>query len=327
MVDGLTRIRDIVSDLRAFSRPAEESVQPLDLSKVCDAAIRILSPSVRHRAVVRTVYALDTPWIVANESRIGQVVVNLILNASQAMPARPAAENVILVRTARGEDGGAIIEVEDNGTGIPPGVLPKLFDPFFTTKPVGDGTGLGLSVCQSIVTALHGTIDVDTAVGRGTTFRVRIPPAPAERVNAPRSLPPAMAARPPPGVARVLVVDDEPSVRRAISHVLRARGFAVAESKGGRDAVAQILETDFTAIVCDLMMPEMSGDEVWNEVFRQRPDQARRMIFISGGTVTQQTRAFASREDIVLLDKPLDFRLLVDAINAINAVGRDAASG
>ena len=249
MIDGLERIRDVVADLRAFSRPEEDVVARIALRTVCDAAIRIVSSLVRHRASVTTAYADDTPAVIANESRLGQVLINLIVNASHAMPDRPATDNQIVVRTRRLPTGEAAIEVEDNGTGISPDVLPRLFDPFFTTKAVGEGTGLGLAVCQSIVEPLHGRIDVDTTPGAGTRFSVVLPAAAPE-------VEPTEPAPPVPAHAagrRVLVIDDEPLLRRVLASMLSREGYEVVEAASGRAGVALASSgAPFDAVLCDL---------------------------------------------------------------------------
>ena len=310
MVDGLERIRDVVSDLRAFARPEEDVVGRLELSSVCDAAIRLVSSVVRHRAEVVTEYARDVPAVIANESRLGQVVINLVVNASHAMPERATHESRITVRTRSMPNGDAAIEVEDNGTGIAPEVLTRLFDPFFTTKQLGVGTGLGLSVCQSIVASLRGRIDVDTALGRGTIFTVILPAAPALPVL------PSPPPREPSAVSglRILVVDDEPMVRRTLSRLLVSHGCQVTEADGGVAGLEHATAGAFDIVLCDLMMPDLDGAMVHTELARARPELAARMVFISGGAVTERTRAFAERPDITLIAKPFAVDQLLGAL-------------
>ena len=172
--EGLGRIRDIVRDLRTFARPEEDHTRIVDLQEVCDAAIRIVSPVVQRRATLETEYDPQAPKVEVNESRLAQVVVNLLMNATHAMPERPVSACRIVVRTRMNGE-RVILEVQDNGDGIAPEVLPRIFDPFFTTKEPTVGTGLGLSICHGIVASLGGSIDVETEVGHGTTFRVTLP--------------------------------------------------------------------------------------------------------------------------------------------------------
>ncbi|MBK9035961.1 MAG: PAS domain-containing protein [Myxococcales bacterium] len=223
--EGLGRIRDVVADLRAFARPEQEQLVRVDVRTVADAAIRLVSSVVRHQAAVTTDYDADTPTVLVNESRLGQVLINLIVNASHAMPERPTSANSIVVRTRRRPSGEAAIEVVDNGSGIAPDLLPRLFDPFFTTKAPGEGTGLGLSVCQSIVTSMRSRIDIESTLGHGTTFAVVLPPARRRsrsrssrvrrrrpRHRRPRRSPPTVAPRPTPATG--------------LDHRRRARGPA-----------------------------------------------------------------------------------------------------
>ena len=153
--DGAERIRDIVRSLKTFSRPENEMVAPLDVARVLDATIAMVANEVRHRGRLVKDYA-PTPTVVANEARLGQVFLNLLLNAVQALPEGRVERNVIRVVVRPGSSDNVFIEVHDNGVGIAPQVRGRIFEPFFTTKPVGVGTGLGLAICHGIVTRLGG---------------------------------------------------------------------------------------------------------------------------------------------------------------------------
>ena len=310
MLDGLERIRDVVADLRSFARPEEDAAGRLELSRVCDAAIRLVSSVVRHRAEITTDYGSEVPQVIANESRLGQVIINLMVNASHAMPERATTASRITIRTRRLPGGEAGIDVEDNGTGIDPDVLPRLFDPFFTTKQAGLGTGLGLSVCQSIVTSLGGRISVETALGRGTTFTIALPAAPPALAIVP-SVPPPRASI--TGL-RILVIDDEPMVLRTLARMLGHHGCAVTEAEGGIVGLALATSGTFDTVLCDLMMPDLDGAALHDELARIRPDLASRMVFISGGAVTPRTRAFVERPEITLLPKPFVVDALLGAL-------------
>jgi signal transduction histidine kinase len=313
MADGLGRIRDVVRDLSTLARPDEDVVGALDVRRVIDAAIRIVTPSLKHRTRVETRYADDVPLVLANESRLGQVLMNLLLNASQAMPERPRSESLVEVR-ARREGSLAVLEVADNGTGIAPAHLGRVFDPFFTTKDVGVGTGLGLSVCRGIVEALGGRIEVESEIGQGATFRVSLPAAPIT----------AGSARPAPREGqvggRVLLVDDEPLVRRAVSQLLAARGYEVEQADGVREALS-LLEagTRFDVVVCDVMMPEASGAELHARLLEARPELAPRMVFVTGGAVTESTRAFLDRSAAAVVHKPFELAALAAAIESVRS--------
>ncbi len=172
-----------------------------------------------------------------------------------------------------------VTEVRDTGEGMSAEVQKKLFSPFFTTKPIGIGTGLGLSICQRIVTSLDGRITVESEEGKGSVFRVHLPRAQAV---AQPSLPPSVRSEPPPSRrAAVLAIDDEPSLLLAVARAL-SREHDVTQLVRARDAVQRIQGGQrYDVIICDLMMPEMTGMELHAELLRIAPDQAQRMIFLT----------------------------------------------
>ncbi|MFL5351902.1 ATP-binding protein [Archangium sp.] len=172
-LSGSTRVRDIVRDLKTFSRGNEEGRGPVDVRAVLDSCVSMAWSEIRHRARLEKDYG-EVPPVSANESRLGQLFLNLLVNAAQAIPHGDAKTNEIHLST-RHEDGHVVVAVRDTGMGIPSENLGRLFDPFFTTKPVGVGTGLGLSICHGIVTAMGGRIAVHSEPGQGTTFRVFLP--------------------------------------------------------------------------------------------------------------------------------------------------------
>src|SRR6185295_10123720 len=168
----------IVLDLKRFSRPDEAMIGPVDVHEALEYALGIAGHEIRHRARLVRAYSL-VPCVVINESRLGQVLLNILVNAAQAIPEGRPDDNTITVRTGEGGRGRVVIEVADTGEGIAPPLLGRIFDPFVTTKPVGEGTGLGLFVSRTIITQAGGEITVESVVGRGTTVRVSLPPAPS----------------------------------------------------------------------------------------------------------------------------------------------------
>jgi signal transduction histidine kinase len=173
--DGAERVRKIVLGLRSFSRSEREQRVPLALADVLESAIRLTGNELRHRAqLVRELGPV--PLVVADDGRLTQVFINLLVNAAHAIPEGHSDDNRITVRTRTDPRGRAVIEVEDTGKGMPPEVQARVFDPFFTTKDVGEGTGLGLSICHGIISGLGGQISIDSAPGHGTIVRVVLPP-------------------------------------------------------------------------------------------------------------------------------------------------------
>jgi len=170
---GAERVRRIVRELRVFARGDDNTVGPMDMRQTLDQSIVMARTEIRHKARLVKTYE-DVPQVNANAGKLGQVFLNLLVNAAQALPNGAAIHNEIQVRCfLKAEQ--VVVEVEDTGPGIPEEVLGRIFEPFFTTKPIGEGTGLGLAICHGIVTGLGGTIDVTSEIGVGTIFRVAMP--------------------------------------------------------------------------------------------------------------------------------------------------------
>ena len=310
---GVERIGLIVRDLKAFSRVDSEDVSALvDVRKVLAFAEKMAGKEMRQRArVLRDIQPV--PMVKANESRLGQVFLNLLLNAAQAIPDGAAAEHEIRIRTRTDGLGRAVVEVSDTGRGIPEELRARVFDPFFTTKPVGEGTGLGLSICLGIVRSLGGEILLESEVGKGSIFRVALPAHQPERSTAVFPAPDL----PPPARVKLLVVDDEPYICTAIQRLLR-REHRVTALTTVREALA-LLETGerFDVILSDLMMPEQNGEDFYKELNRVAPDQARRMIFMTGGAFTPRSEEFLRSSPVPQVAKPISLEMLQGAIRRV----------
>jgi PAS domain S-box-containing protein len=295
---GAERVRDIVQDLKTFAR-SEERIGPIDVRQVLDTSIKLAQNEIRFRATLVRAYDDDVPPVKASD-RLGQVFLNLLMNAVHSLPDGGPLNNRIVV-TVRHDQGRVAIGIEDSGSGIPADKLGKIFDPFFTTKPVGMGTGLGLSICRNITKSLGGDIEVESGEGMGSKFTVWLPVLveTAGVTEKPSSLPPAIAPR----SMRVLVVDDDPFVARAISRLLRAQ-HTVTLASGGTEALDLIGAQPFDVVFCDVMMPAMTGMELFQEVQRRVPELAERFVFITGGAFTPEARAFLAEADTLCLQKP-----------------------
>ncbi len=308
-IHGAVRMQNIVRDLKTFSRVDDEQCANVDVQSVLESSINICWNEIRHRATLERDFS-ETPPVDANESRLGQAFLNLLINAAQAMPEREVSANRITARTYTDERGWAVIEVADNGTGIEPGRMSRVFDPFFTTKDVSEGTGLGLSICRNIIGEAGGTIDVQSELDHGTTFVVRLPASTRRHVSHPTQATPAVT---PGARARVLVVDDEPLVGRSIRRALR--GHQVEVFSSGEEAIARLSSDEpFDIVFCDLMMPGVSGMEVFRRVSEQRPEIASRFVFMTGGAFTQQAREFLEETPSVCLEKPFELRQIRDLV-------------
>jgi len=305
---GAERVASIVRELRTFSRADGELRRRVDLSAVARSAIKIAGHEIRHRARVSTSFE-PAAAVWANESRLEQVVLNLLLNASHAMPEDRATSNEIRVQVRPDGDASVVLEVSDNGEGIPQEILPRIFDPFFTTKPRGVGMGLGLSICHGIVMALGGKITVHSTPNEGTTFRVALPVTDRTDVEADSPASEVPSSRPGPR-ARVLVIDDEVPIANTMRELLGAR-HDVTATTSVRDALAAVESgRDFDVIFCDLMMPGMSGIELYEELREGHPGLADRIVFMTGGAFTKRAAEFLATTENKRVEKPFSLGLI-----------------
>ena len=299
-LSGAERVRTIVRDLKLFSRSEDTPGARADLARVIHSTTRMLNNELSHRANL-VLDLIDVPPVSGDEARLGQVLTNLLVNAMQALPERNQDENELRVRLRYARD-RVVLEVIDNGVGIAPEVQSRIFDPFFSTKDVGEGTGLGLSICHSIVTGLGGCMEVDSRPGVGTTFRMLLRPAVRPEAAAVPHVPPkaGLAAR-----KRVLCIDDEPDVGRLVMRILRKQHEVIVETDG-TVALERIRAGErYDAILCDLMMPSISGMDFYHELCASVPEMAERCGFMTGGVFTAAARAFAAElPPSRLIEKP-----------------------
>jgi PAS domain S-box-containing protein len=299
-LQGADRVARIVKDLKTFSRD-DERRQPVDARAALESALQLARGEIKKRArIVRDLD--DVPLVDGSESRLGQVFLNLLVNAAQAIPDGAPERNEIRV-SSRVRQGWVEISVEDTGCGIPREVLGRIFDPFFTTKPVGTGTGLGLAICHEIVAALGGEIGVESEAGAGTRFTVRLRPSRGASSPQPAAPAPRKAERPAPRRARILVVDDEALVAEAMERVLSEDHDVVAVGSG-RAALKHLVEGRFDAVICDLLMPEMSGADFWAELHRRHPELASRMVLVTGAGLLEDARNAMGAFDGPIVEKP-----------------------
>lgn len=303
--EGTERVRGIVRDLKTFSRADNETSAPVDVARVLDASINLAWNEIRHRATLVREYDEVAP-VEANESRLGQVFLNLLLNAAQAIPHGEIASHEIRVR-CQATDHGIAVSVSDTGVGIPREALARVFDPFFTTKPVGLGTGLGLWVCQGIVSSLSGQISVDSEEGQGTTVTVTIPSRFAHAEDShPRS----------PRRGRVLVVDEEPVLGSALSIALYAEHDVIA-STSGRDAIALVKRHGlFDVVFCEAELPDMTALEVYRAAVRVNSALAPRFVFAVGRSLPAGLDAELSALPNERISRPFDVGTLIDVVRS-----------
>jgi PAS domain S-box-containing protein len=307
---GADRVAKIVRGLKVFSRGLDERRRPLDVAQVAEQVLHLLANELRHRArVVRDFH--PAPLVEASEAHLGQVLVNLILNAAQSIPEGEADSNEVRVSVRPGPERDVLLEVRDTGAGMRPEVLARVFDPFFTTRPVGSGSGLGLSICHGIISSLGGRIEAESTPGQGSAFRVTLPASEGAPAQAPAPARTAEARR-----GRILLVEDDALVARAVRRTL-ARDHDVACVETGRAALDAIGREKFDLVISDLMMPEMTGMDLHAELSQSHPEIAKRMVFLSGGAFTDAAREFLRRVPNPQIEKPFDPQQLRDLLRRL----------
>ena len=312
-LEGAGRVQQCVADLRTLAQLEDEDAEqvPLQVHEVLDRVLGMAQNELRYRARVVREYG-DTRAVKASPGGLSQVFLNLVLNAAQAMEEGKVDENELVVTTCM--DGSEVVtELRDSGHGISVEDMPRLFEPFFTTRPLGEGSGMGLAICHSVVQGLGGTIAVDSWPGRGTRVTVRLPASRCEYR--------AVQKAPPPGQkrsGRILVVDDEPEIRTALSRLLSTEKHDVV-TVGSGDEAQELLERDarFDLVLCDLMMKRGSGMDLYAWLEQNQPDLARRTLFLSGGGVSSGARRFLERMKDRAHQKPMDILRLLQGIQKI----------
>jgi CheY-like chemotaxis protein/two-component sensor histidine kinase len=302
-----------VRDLGSLSRSNDEEQQgPVDLHRVLESAIRMAANEVRHRAQLARDYG-EVPLVKGSEAKLGQVFINLIVNAAHAIPPGRAANNEIRIVTRTDAAGRAVVEVHDTGSGIAQNILPRIFDAFFTTKAVITGTGLGLAICHRIVTAYGGAISAESQVGRGSIFRTVLPPAQGKAAAAKSVAPEVAHGR----RGRILVVDDEPMLGVTIQRAL-AGEHEVTAVTAATEALALLQGgAQFDLILCDLMMPEMSGMDLYAELNKLAPDQTGKLVFMTGGAFTADASRFLAQISNPSIEKPVRASKLRDFVRGL----------
>lgn len=319
-LEGMARIRSIASDLRTFARIGRNEVALVDLNECVESACKIAKSEIRQRA--RLVRELgDIPRLPGSPGKLAQVVLNLLINAAQAVPEGNVEEQCITVRT--GTSGDEVwLQVEDTGHGIPADLRDKIFDPFFTTKPRSQGTGLGLALCADIVGQHHGIIVARQPSSGGTCIEVRFPRDTQLTPScAPAPLPSRVVPKARSRPLRLLLIDDEPLVLRSLRRMLADHDVDTAN--GGVEALSRLKQdSEYDLILCDLMMPDMDGTVLYAELERTVPSVLERLIFCSGGAFTTRTKQFVEQSERTIIEKPLTREAFEELIAELPPYGR-----
>lgn len=298
----------------ARQRPPERARVPLN--QVVQEAVELVAYSLRVDDVDVRLNLSDTlPPVWADPHQLHQVVVNLLSNAHQAMRQTPPPRQMTLTTQHDPARGSVSLRVADTGPGIPPDIQARLFEPFLTTKPPGEGTGLGLALCQGIVDGHGGTIRVESAPGQGAVFVIELP------VEAGREMPEAapLEARPVIRGKTILVVDDEPEVGEILRDFLSEDGHSVDTAPSGVIALEKIRERAYDAILTDARMPGLDGPGLYRELERRHPELLRRLILITGDVLTPETQAFLRQTRVPTVSKPFDLEAVRRVVQEVLA--------
>jgi PAS domain S-box-containing protein len=314
--DQARRSRAIVRDLLSFVRFRDTSRERVKLTDALNASVRALQPTVKEIGALLTV---DLPtselWASTDRAGLQQIVTNLVVNGAQA--SGPGGEVSLRVTLTERNLG---IVVEDSGPGIPPAVMDRIFEPFFTTKAVGEGTGLGLSVTLGIIEQMGGKIHVENRASNehaGARFIVNIPieanaRAEARDYDSPLARSPIESTEPSGTGPRVLIIDDEPSIRAGLRRFFMRRGWQVDEAADGSKGLSALLESksEYTVIISDLKMPGFSGIELHDRIADAAPELLDRIIFSTGDVASREAAEFVRRTRCRVLQKPFELRAL-----------------
>jgi CheY-like chemotaxis protein len=316
----IDRAGTIVDDLRRYARRQDDqrrTLRPTDLVNRLLRMRRLGRPDDALRLAVEVSETL--PMVHGDEGQLLQALSNLLRNAEQAVASMPAARRAVALR-ARVTDDALVFEVEDRGVGVSAEVRPRLFDPFFSTKPVGEGTGLGLTVVQSIAEGHGGRVEVVDTPGGGATFRLWLPCAPGEgSARAERT--PSLRAAAVRGL-RVLLADDEPVLRAAMRRLGAMQGMEVTVAEDATEALAALDSADFDVVLLDVIMPGGGGLAVLRALQAERPALTSRALLLSGET-GDALRGVEGLTLPPLLRKPFD---LNDLLGWIERLGRGASA-
>jgi signal transduction histidine kinase len=296
--DAVQRIEEVVRDVQSAVRP-DDGTATMHVEPLLDSSLRLVRHQLERRARLIRDYGKSPP-IAARRGPLGQLFLNLLANAAQAIPEGSQHENSVRVTTRTGSRGECVVEIADSGSGIAAADLPRIFEPFFTTRRGEGGSGLGLSLCQAIVSSLGGRISAHSVLGRGTTLRVTLPPADRGLRAAPRN-------------KRILLIDDDALLARTVARGLTPHD--VTSVTNGDDALAEIGRGElYDVVICDVLLPNASGERFYREVCERHPELEARIVFITGAIEGDPRIAWMADLPNRVLGKPFDLEELRDVV-------------
>ena len=308
------RAARIVKDLLTFARPSDPQFAVVDINRLVGSVLDLYNIELSSQQIqVDKQLCPSLPLTKADARQIEQVFANLVKNATYAMSAQPGQRRLTV---STGENGTSIrIGVSDTGPGVAAEIQTRIFDPFFTTKPPGKGTGLGLAICNNIVQDHRGKLWVESEAGKGASFFVELPVvtcAPDETAEPDPA--PALQRAVTHAGRKILVVDDDSEVQDVLRQIMADAGLTVDVADGGREALQKIDGADYDAILCDLCMPELDGEQLYDIVAQRNPELSRRMIFVTGDTLGAKSRGFLGRVTNPWIGKPFNISAIEKAV-------------
>jgi two-component system NtrC family sensor kinase len=312
------RCSRIVGNFLAMVRRRPRERRLVALNAVLQEAVELVSYQLRVDGIaIEYDLARRLPAVLGDAHELHQAVVNLLSNARQAMRAA-AGPRVLRLSTRHLVDTGQVsLLVADSGPGVSPAIRERIFDPLFTTKRAGEGTGLGLCLCRSIVNAHGGSVGLVPTSGSGAVFEILLPAAPFE--TTPRATP---SAGHPEGTVRhrILVVDDEPEVGDLVADMLRVDGHVVEVTRSAEQALQRVTSVRFDVVVIDIRMPDVDGVELYRRLGQLEPPLSRRVVFMTGDVLTPETAEFLLDSAVVSVEKPFQVGELREAVHRALAV-------
>jgi signal transduction histidine kinase/sensor domain CHASE-containing protein/CheY-like chemotaxis protein len=292
----------IVQNFLAFARQTPPQRTDVALNAVVEEAMKLLTYTLQVDDVDIQLHLDDhLPLLWADPHQLHQVVVNLVSNAHQALRETASTRQLTVITRSNPSRTRVFLEVADTGPGVPLELQNRIFEPFFTTKAPGVGTGLGLPFCQGIVEGHAGIIRLESQPGSGARFVIELPveARPAHAIE------PHQPAAPPVTAGKaILIVDDEAGIMSALAYLLSRDGYVVHTASNGRLALEKITEHAYDLILCDLRMPELDGPGLYHELEQRAPELLKRMIFLTGDTLSTETTVFLNGAGMPYLSKP-----------------------